>query len=101
MTTPAGGYTGAMGFYYGSNTPPEDEDKPGGIKDALYITLAVFQALALPLGLLFGVVAYLVLVVFLFSLHTFAGLGAIAAVVLIVAARGLWELLHPPKLEDL
>ncbi len=89
-----------MGFYYGPGTPPED-DKPGGIKDALYITIAVFRVLALPLGILFGVLGYLVLLVFLFGIHPLAGLAGILVVVAAVGLRALWELWRPPTLEDL
>ncbi|MCC6382485.1 MAG: hypothetical protein IT304_08240 [Dehalococcoidia bacterium] len=88
-----------MGFYYGPSGPEPDEEKPGGLKEALYITWAVFRALALPLAVLLGGVAYLVLVFFLFTFSVWAGLAAILVVVAAVVARGVWEATHPPHLE--
>ncbi len=88
-----------MGFYHGSSTPPPDDNKQGSLKDALFITLAVFKTLALPVGVLVGALLYLVLIIYLFTLHPLAGLGGILLVVAIVAARALWELKHPPTLK--
>lgn len=87
-----------MSFYYGSSQPPDD-DKPGGFKEAMVITLAVFRVLAIPLALLFGGVFYLVLLFYLFSLHPLAGLAGILLVVGALVARGVWEAKHPPALE--
>ncbi|MFN0145289.1 MAG: hypothetical protein ACKVT1_02170 [Dehalococcoidia bacterium] len=87
-----------MGFYYGSGSPPPEE-KPGGIKEALLITWAVFRALALPLGVLFGGIALLVLLFVLFAIHPLAGFGGILFLVAVVTARGLWEWRHPPTLK--
>lgn len=88
-----------MGFYYGSSEPPHDEDKTGGFKEALYITWAVFRALALPLGVIFGGMLGLVLLFWLFTLSGWAGLGGILAIVLAIAAFGFWEYRHPPEIE--
>lgn len=88
-----------MGFYYGSNAPPPN-DKPGGLKEVVLITWAVFRALAMPLGVLFGGVGLLVLLFFLFTVHPLAGFGGIATLVAVVAARGFWEWRHPPTLKD-
>ncbi len=87
-----------MGFYYGSSKPPKDEDEPGGFKETLLIIWVVFQALALPLGILFGGMAALVLLFVLFSINPFFGLGAILIGVAALVARGIWEAKHPPKL---
>lgn len=88
-----------MGFYYGSSGGHEPDDKPGGFKEAMFITWAVFRALALPLGLLFGGLGYLVLLFFLFTMSPWAGLTGILVVVAAIAARGVWEARHPPHLE--
>jgi hypothetical protein len=88
-----------MGFYYGPGTPPDD-DKPGGLKEAALVILAVFRALALPLAILFGGVACLLLIFFLFSVHPVAGLAGIGMVVALVALRALWEWRHPPVLRE-
>ncbi len=85
-----------MGFYYGSNTPPED--KPGGFRETIVLIWAVFLVLAVPLGILLGGLAYLVLVFFLFSVHPLAGLAAISLVILALVARGVWEARHPPEI---
>jgi hypothetical protein len=87
-----------MGFYYGSGAPPPPKDE-GTFKEALLLTLIVFRTLALPLGILFGGIGYLVLVFYLFGLSPFAGLAAILVVVGAIAARGIWEAKHPPKVE--
>jgi hypothetical protein len=88
-----------MGFYYGSNAPPP-EDKSGSIREALAITWVVFKTLALPLGLLLGVVFLLGLLFFLFTVHPLAGLGGILTLVAGVAVRGFWEWKHPPTLKE-
>ncbi|MGI8927823.1 MAG: hypothetical protein ACR2HN_14450 [Tepidiformaceae bacterium] len=86
-----------MGFYYGSSQPPE-EDKPSGFRETVGIVWGVFRVLALPVGLLMGALLSLLLLFWLFTVHALAGFGAIAVVVLAVAARGLWEARHPPDL---
>ncbi len=86
-----------MGFYYGSGEPPQD-DKSGGFKETVQIIWAVFSVLALPLGIILGVVAGLVLLFFLFTLHVVAGLAAVLVIAAAVAARGVWEAKHPPEL---
>ncbi|MBI5947363.1 MAG: hypothetical protein HY875_04415 [Chloroflexi bacterium] len=86
-----------MGFYYGSGEPPQDE-KPGGFKETILIIWAVFSVLALPMGIILGVVAGLVLLFFLFSFHVLAGLAAIVLIIAAVAARGAWEAKHPPEI---
>ncbi len=86
-----------MGFYYGSSKPPENKE-PGGFKETLLIIWVVFQALALPLGILFGGMAYLVLLFIMFSIHPFLGLGDLLILVGALVARGIWEAKHPPDL---
>lgn len=88
-----------MGFYYGSSRPPDDGDRPGGLKEAMLITWIVFRTLALPLGVLFGGIAYLLLLFYLFTWHPLAGLAGILVVVAAVAARAAWEWKHPPAIE--
>jgi hypothetical protein len=87
-----------MSFYYGSSEPPP-EDKSGGFKEAMLITLAVFRALAIPLAVIFGGMIGLVLLFWLFTLSGWAGLAAILAIVLALAGYGVWEYTHPPELE--
>ena len=87
-----------MSFYYGSSEPPP-EDKSGGFKEAMLITLAVFRALAIPLAVIFGGMLGLVLLFWLFTLSGWAGLAAILAIVLALAGYGVWEYRHPPELE--
>lgn len=87
-----------MGFYYGSSQPPQDE-KPGGIKEIFQITWAVFQVMALPLGILFGGIVYLVLLFFLFTVHPLAGLAWILLAVGAFGARAYWEWKHPPEIK--
>jgi len=86
-----------VGFYYGSSKPPK-EDEPGGFKETLLIIWVVFQALALPLGILFGGIAYLVLLFVLFATNPFLGLGGILLLVGALVARGIWEAKHPPDI---
>lgn len=88
-----------MGFYYGSGTPPGDGDRPGGFKEAMLITWIVFRTLALPLAILFGGVAYLLLLFYLFTLSPLLGLAGLLVPLGLVAARGLWEWKHPPVIE--
>lgn len=88
-----------MGFYYGNGSPEPEDNKSGGLKEALVITWVVFQVLALPLAILIGGIAYLVLLFYLFTWHPLAGLAGILVIVAAVAARGVWEAKHPPQIE--
>lgn len=88
-----------MGFYYGSSEPPQEE-KQGTLKEALLITLIVFKALALPVAILLGGIAYLVLLFYLFTWHPLAGLGGLALIAVVFGARALWEWRNPPSIDD-
>lgn len=88
-----------MGFYYGGSQPPDDEKGPGGVKETLLITFAVFKVLALPLGIIFGGLIGLVALFWLFSISGWAGLAVLIAIVLGVLCFGVWEYRHPPTLE--
>ena len=87
-----------MSFYYGSNKNDGPEDKPGGFKETLQIIWVVFRILAMPVGVLLGVVLGLVLLFYLFTLTPYLGLAAIVAIVIAVVARGIWEARHPPAI---
>ncbi len=87
-----------MGFYYGSNQPPPEDDKPAGFRDIIAISWAVFSVLALPLGILMGVVVYFVVLFLLFSIHWTLGVGWLVLLVGSILARGIWEAKHPPVL---
>ncbi|MGD9935376.1 MAG: hypothetical protein AB7T37_16900 [Dehalococcoidia bacterium] len=87
-----------MGFYYGSSSPPPEE-KGSSAKDVVMMTVAVFRVLALPLGVIFGGMAGLVGLFFVFAWLPIAGLTVVAAVVLGVAGYAVWEWRHPPQLK--
>lgn len=90
-----------MGFYYGSSEPPPDGNEPGGFREALLITLAVFRALALPLAVIFGGLFGLILLFWLFTVSAWAGLAALLVIAAAIAGYGYWEYRHPPNVEDL
>ncbi|OAI40804.1 hypothetical protein AYO38_05130 [bacterium SCGC AG-212-C10] len=87
-----------MGFYYSSGQPPDKDEKPGGFKETLLIIWAVFSVLAVPFGLMFAGIAYLVILFFMFSASVFLGLAWIGLLVAVIAARGVWEAKHPPDI---
>jgi hypothetical protein len=86
-----------MGFYYGSNSPPP-EDKPGGWKETFLIIWAVFQVLALPLGILLGGLLGLFLLFWLFTISAWLGLGLIGLGLLALVVLGVWEARNPPEI---
>jgi hypothetical protein len=86
-----------MGFYYSSGNEPPEDDKPGFL-ETLQIIWVVFRVLAVPLGMIIGVLLGLVLLFWLFTVNTFFGLGFIAIIILALVARGVWEARHPPVL---
>jgi hypothetical protein len=88
-----------MGFYYGSNEPPKEDPPPGSWRETIAIIWAVFKTLALPLGILFGAIFAMVLLVFLFTVSAWLGLGVIAVGVGALLGRGIWEAKHPPELK--
>ncbi len=87
-----------MGFYYSPGTPDPKHEKSGGFRETLAITWVVFRVLAVPLGILLAVVLAFFAIFYLFTLSPFAGLGGIAAIILVIVARGVWEAKHPPDL---
>jgi hypothetical protein len=88
-----------MGFYYGPSSPPPDE-KQGTLREALAITWMIFKALALPLGIIIGGVALLVLLFFLFTWNGWAALALLIVIGAAFGARAIWERRHPPTLSE-
>lgn len=86
-----------MGFYYSPGNDPKKDDPPGGFRETLAIIWVVFRVLALPVGVLLGVVLGFVLLFWLFTITPYLGLGVIALLVLGLVARGIWEAKHPPE----
>ncbi|MGH2633017.1 MAG: hypothetical protein ACRDG3_06370 [Tepidiformaceae bacterium] len=86
-----------MGFYYGSGQPPED-DGSGGFREVVEIIWVVLRMLAIPLGVLLGIVVGLALIFWLFTVNPLLGLGAILLIIAAVVARGVWEAKHPPDI---
>ena len=80
-----------MGFYYGPSTTPEPEKEPGGCMEALILTRAAFGALALPVGILFGAILGLVLLIYAFSYSRLLGLLIIAVLIGGIVAYARWE----------
>ena len=87
-----------MAFYYGSNEPPNDDPKPGSWRETIAIIWAVFKALALPLGLLFGGIFAMLGLVFAFTISGWLGLGLLGLGALALLLRGVWEAKHPPTI---
>lgn len=87
-----------MAFYYGSNEPPQEDPPPGSWRETFAIIIAVFKALALPLGFLFGAIFGVMFIIFAFTITPWFGMGLIAAALLAVAGYGVWEAKHPPEL---
>lgn len=87
-----------MAFYYGQNEPPKEDPPPGSWRETFAIILAVFKALALPLGFLFGAIFGLLFVIWAFTVSALFGLVLILLVVGAIAGYGVWEAKHPPEL---
>jgi hypothetical protein len=86
-----------MGFYYNAGNQPPEDDKPG-FRETLAIIWVVFRVLAVPLGVIIGVLLGLVLLFWLFTVNTLLGFGLIALGIAALIARGIWEARHPPDL---
>lgn len=87
-----------MGFYYGSGEPPKKGSPEGSWRETITIILVVFKTLALPLGLLFGAIFGLILLIYAFTVSGWLGLALLALIVGAVVARGIWEAKHPPEI---
>ena len=85
------------GFYFDPGNQDPGDEKPG-MRDALALTIAVFQTLALPMALILGVVGGLLALLWIFFYSALIAGGIIALGVGALVARGIWELRHPPKL---
>jgi len=89
-----------MSFYYDpGNQPDDDNDDEGSLREALAITFVVFKVLAIPVAIMFGAVASLILLFVLFSIHVLLGFGALALIAVAIGVRGIWEWKHPPTFE--
>jgi hypothetical protein len=82
-----------MGMYYGKSEPPPKEDK-SGCRDVFSLTRAAFGILLIPLGVLVGAVAVIILLVALFSHGPIFGLPGIALVAAGIYAYARWERHH-------
>ena len=80
-----------MGFYYGPSSAPEPEKEPGGCMEALVLTRAAFAALAIPVAVLVGSIAAIILLFVAFSVHWLVGLLYIALIVAGIVAYARWE----------
>ena len=80
-----------MGFYYGPSSAPEPEKEPGGCMEALVLTRAAFAALAIPVAVLVGSIAAIVLLFVAFSVHWLVGLLYIGLIVAGIALYARWE----------
>lgn len=86
-----------MGFYYGPGGDPPKDDKPG-FRETITIIWVVFQALALPVGIIIGGLLAIVLVIWLFTIAAYLGFILIGIIVAALVARAVWEAKHPPDL---
>ena len=91
-------HTVAMGFYYDSGQPSPDDDKGGGFRETIAIIWVVFRVLAMPLGVLLGIVLALFGLFWLFTITPFLGVGVIGLGIAALIIRGIWEARHPPEL---
>ncbi len=87
-----------MGFYYGQDKPPDNEPSPGSWRETILIIWVVFKTLALPLGLLFGIVFGLILLIWAFIVNAWIGLALLVILIGALVARGVWEAKHPPDI---
>ncbi len=87
-----------MGFYYSPGNDPKKDEPSGGFRETFAIIWVVFRVLALPMGVLLGVIVGFVLLLWLFTVTAYLGFGVIVLLVLGLVARGIWEAKHPPEL---
>jgi hypothetical protein len=80
-----------MGFYYGRSSAPEPEKEPGGCMEALILTRAAFGALAIPMLVLVGAIAGIVLLFVTFSIHWLVGILYLALIGAGIFAYSRWE----------
>jgi len=80
-----------MGFYHGSVQQPEPEKEPGGCMEVLIISRAIFGVLLIPLAVVLGVLAAIIVLVALFSVHWALGLLGLATAAVGIAWYARWE----------
>jgi hypothetical protein len=88
-----------MSFYYDPGNQPDDDEDQGSLREALAITFVVFKVLAIPVAIMFGAVASLILLFVLFSTHVLLGVGALGLIAVAIGVRAIWEWKHPPTFE--
>jgi hypothetical protein len=91
-------YTRGVGFYHGSGAPPPEDRGSGGFRETVAIILVVFKLLAVPVGILIGVLLGLVLLFYAFVFSPILGVALLAGGVAALVGRGIWEAKHPPDL---
>jgi hypothetical protein len=87
-----------VGFYYGPGAPPPEDRGSGGFRETVAIIWVVFKLLALPVGILIGVLLGFVLLIYAFVFSPVLGVAVLAGGVAALAGRGIWEAKHPPDL---
>jgi hypothetical protein len=87
-----------MGFYYNSGSPPPKDDKSGGFRETLVIMWVVFRVLAMPVGVLLGIVVGFFALFWLFTVTPYLGVTVLGLGVVGLVARGIWEAKHPPEI---
>lgn len=86
-----------MSFYYDDGQPDDEND--GGFREVVAVLVAMLQLLAVPFAILFGIALIVGFIIWLFTVHSGFGLGALALLALVLIGRVWWELRHPPNLK--
>ena len=82
-----------MSFYYGKSEPPPDEEG-SGCRDVLLLTRAAFGVLLIPLGILFGALLSVAVIVYLFSHSWLLGLLGLVLGGVGIYLYARWERRH-------
>jgi hypothetical protein len=80
-----------MGFYHGQSQPPEPEKEPSGCMEVFIISRAVFGILALPIGIMLGIIIGIVALIALFSVAWYLGVLGLLAIGGAIGAYARWE----------
>ena len=65
-----------MSFYYDDGQPDDEND--GGFREVVAVLVAMLQLLAVPFAILFGIALIVGFIIWLFTVHSGFGLGALA-----------------------
>lgn len=80
-----------MGFYYGSGTPPPEDDDKVGFREVVSLIFAMFKVLSVPFAIIMGGLLVVLALFWLFTVNLLLGYAAMGLGIGALILRAIWE----------